>query len=76
MKQETILFHLFSLLVITVSDLCSCRIQQSNQDYDILCICTEASPARPGLTHRPQSPDTDMVLEGDRSWEKPVAPSL
>lgn len=36
----------------------------------------EASPARPGLTHRPQSPDTDMVLEGDRSWEKPVAPSL
>lgn len=36
----------------------------------------EASPARPGSNHRPQSPDTDMVLEGDRSWEKPVAPSL
>lgn len=36
----------------------------------------EAFPARPGVTHRPQSPDTDMVLEGDRSWEKPVAPSL
>lgn len=36
----------------------------------------EESPARPGVTHRPQSPDTDMVLEGDRSWEKPVAPSL
>ncbi|XP_022332955.2 uncharacterized protein LOC111130332 isoform X2 [Crassostrea virginica] len=36
----------------------------------------EPSPARLGLTKRPLSPDTDMVLEGDRSWEKPVAPSL
>lgn len=37
---------------------------------------SEPSPTRSGLTKRPQSPDTDMVLEGDRSWEKPVAPSL
>ncbi|XP_056021617.1 uncharacterized protein LOC125650973 isoform X3 [Ostrea edulis] len=34
------------------------------------------SPTQTRGSNRPQSPDTDMVLDGDRSWEKPVAPSL
>ncbi|XP_062588143.1 uncharacterized protein LOC134249798 isoform X3 [Saccostrea cucullata] len=39
-------------------------------------IVPDQSPARPGTSNRARSPDTDMVLDGDRSWEKPVLPNL